>query len=239
MFSNLTSRSAGDVVLACAALLIVVLLSAAPIRAATLHYDAYLSGIPVGTAIVEITVSADSYRISGTAFSHGVAHLFSDWRSDFVAAGYLQHGAPTLTAYAYDERDKQKQRVLWLSDGTVRQVKNGQVRRSHPARAGTDIVTAFLLQGGCWKDRRLHTGRHSYRLSGRPASDAGGCHFEVTDDDGERSRFHVRFGEHEGLRVPIEARTKGLLRGRIKLRTAPRHDSDDGEAAGVLLAERP
>lgn len=56
MFSNLTSRSAGDVVLACAALLIVVLLSAAPIRAATLHYDAYLSGIPVGTAIVEITV---------------------------------------------------------------------------------------------------------------------------------------------------------------------------------------
>ena len=191
-----------------------------PTSAATLHYDAYLSGIPVGSAVVEIDLGVNAYRISGVAHSQGVAHLLSDWRSDFLATGHLRDQAPILTAYAYDERERKKHRVLWLADGQVRHVKNDQVRPAHPVRPGTDILTAFFLQADCWREKALHTGRFDYRIRGRPSSKAGGCHFELQDSDGERSRFHVRFGRHQGLRVPIDASTSGLLRGRIKLRTA-------------------
>jgi hypothetical protein len=202
-----------------AALLILALVSL-PTSAATLHYDAYLSGIPVGSAVVEIDLDVHAYRISGVAHSLGVAHLFSDWRSDFLAAGHLQDHIPMLTAYAYDERESTKRRVLWLTDGKVRHVKNDQVRPAHPVRSGADILTAFFLQADCWREKTLHTGRFDYRIRGRPSSRAGGCYFELQDSDGDRSRFHVRFGRHQGLRVPIEASTRGLLRGRIKLRTA-------------------
>jgi hypothetical protein len=209
-----------------------------------LHYDAFLSGIPIGSAVVEISISDHAYRVSGTASSQGVAHLFSDWRSDFLAAGRFQHEKPVLTSFAYDEREKKKHRVLWLSADTVRHVKNGLVRASHPVQGGTDILTAFFLQADCWNERQLHTGRYDYRVTGRPSSETDGCHFEVSDEEGDRSRFHVRFGEQDGLRVPIEARTKGLLRGRIKLRPADKSASidrapEDRDESNVLLAERP
>ncbi len=224
---------------AIAALLPGLILSVNPARAATLHYDAFLSGLPIGSAVVDISVSKDAYRIAGTAASQGVAHLFSDWRSDFLAAGQLQNGTPALASYAYDEREKKKHRVLWLSAGTVRHVKNGQVRPSHPVRTGTDILTAFFLQGDCWRDRQLHTGRYSYRVTGRSSSEGDGCHFEVSDSDGDRSRFHVRFGEHDGIRVPIEARSKGLLRARIKLRPVTVPPPEDQNTVDMLLAEHP
>ncbi len=205
--------------------LLILSLSAHARSATTLHYDAYLSGVPIGSAIVEIELDAHTYRISGVAYSEGVAHLFSDWRSDFLAAGKLQNEAPLLTAYAYDERERKKHRVLWLSNGSVRHVKNDQVRPAHPVRPGTDILTAFFLQADCWPEKVLHTGRFSYRMKGRPSGKADGCHFEVLDADGDRDRFYARFGLHQGLRVPIEASTRGMLRGRIKLRTTPADQS--------------
>jgi hypothetical protein len=55
----------------------------------------------------------------------------------------------------------------------------------------------------------------------------------VTDSDGDRTRIHVLFGQHEGLRIPVEVRSKGLIRGRITLRPVSE------QAAGMLLAERP
>jgi hypothetical protein len=182
---------------------------------------------------VTIDQTANTYRITGTASSQGVAHVFSDWRTDFLAAGEILGGTPLLTMYAYDERERAKHRVLWLSAGRVSHVKNGQVRPSHAVSTGTDILTAFFVQPDCWTDRQLHTGRFSYRITGRPSRQDGGCHFEVTDSDGDRSRFHVRFGMREGRRVPVEAITKGLVRGRIKLRRAVE------PSAEVLMAERP
>ena len=211
-----------------------LMLSAGSVSAATLHYDAFLSGIPIGSAVVKIDLDNTGYRIAGTAASSGVAHLFSDWRSDFVAAGIVQGNAHILTTYAYDEREKEKHRVLWLSDGLVRTVKNEQVRPSHPVRNGTDILTAFFLQGDCWSDRQLHTGRYSYRIIGRRSGQRNLCFFEVREADGDRQRFQVRFGEHEGRLIPIDVRTKGLIRGRVTLRSPPA-----GEEDSMLLAERP
>ncbi len=219
------------------------LLTDTPARAASLHYDAFLSGLPIGSAVVELVLEDRAYRISGTASSQGVAHMFSDWRSDFLAEGHLREGAPVLRVYAYDERERKKQRVLWLSEGMVRHVKNDQVRPSHPVLTGTDVLTAFFLQPDCWSERQLHTGRYSYQLTGRPTSDSVGdtveCLFSATDKDGERTRFYVRFGTHKGLRIPIEARTTGLLRGRIRLRTATPPASADGETADLMLSELP
>jgi len=186
----------------------------------TFLYDAFLSGVPVGTATLTIIRDERSYRIAGTASAGGVAHLVSNWRSDFHAFGRVEKGKPLLVSYAYDERERTKQRVLWLHDGLVRQVKNDQVRASFPALAGTDVLTAFFIDPGCWTDRLLHTGRFNYRIQGRPAKEADACRFEIIDDDGERLRVDILFDNHEGLRVPVRVSSRGLLRGSIRLRQA-------------------
>ena len=196
-------------------------LCAGAATAATLEYEAHLSGVPVGTATLIITTDDSAYRIAGNAVAGGVAHLFSNWRSDFTARGRLSAGKPLLLSYAYAEQEKKKHRALRVSDGRVDQVKDGQVRPSHEVPPGTDILTAFFLQGDCWRERRLHTGRFSYRISGRPTSEPDTCHFVISDDDGDRTRVRVRFGEHEGYRVPVRITARsGLLRGSVSLKRA-------------------
>jgi hypothetical protein len=201
-------------------------LSSSPAISATLIYDAFLSGVPVGTAHIELTRTEHDYRIAGTAQAGGPAHLFSNWQSDFHAAGQINAGLPELRTYAYDERERKRQRVLWLQDGTVQQVKNDQVRATLPALSGTDVLTAFFMDPGCWPDRLLHTGRFNYQARGRPAKQPDSCLFRITDDDGDEVRVHVRFGTRHRLRIPITVSTRGPLRGSIRLRAEP--------AAGVL-----
>jgi hypothetical protein len=198
-----------------------MLLAGLPAHSATLIYEAFLSGAPVGTAHLRITRTESSYRIAGTAAADGMAHLFSDWQSDFHAVGRFAGGLPVLLSYAYDERERRKRRVLELHDGVVRQVKNGQVRAAFPVLGGTDVLTAFFVDPGCWHERLVHTGRYSYRIHGRPSKTPGGCEFEVSDEDGGRTRVHVRFGTHADLRVPVLVSTRGLLRGSIRLRKHP------------------
>ncbi len=186
-----------------------------------LIYDAFLSGAPVGTARLTFNRSESGYRIEGTASADGVAHLFSSWQTHFQAVGGFREGRPQLQRYAYDERERRKRRVLSLAEGMVHQVKDGQVRSSFPVLSGTDVLTAFFVEPGCWPDRLLHTGRYNYRIQGRPAKQPDSCDFVISDDEGSQTRIHVRFGMHERFRVPVLVRTRGLLRASVRLRESP------------------
>lgn len=194
----------------------------------TLSYDAFLNGVPVGSASVLIEQADHGYRIAGTASTNGAARLLSDWRSDFIASGQLHNGQPQLSAYAYHEYERRKQHVLQIADNRVAQVKNGKVRPSRKVHPGTDILTAFFIDPGCWQEKVLHTGRSAYRVTGTPHA-SGACLLTIIDDDGDRDRVLVEFGTYKGRRVPVRAWTRGFIRGSIRLRV-------DDEA--LLLAER-
>ncbi len=187
-------------------------------NATTLHYDAFLAGVKIGTATVTVERTQNTYRINGEAAANGVAYLFSDWRSEFYAGGSFVSGAPQLESYGYDERERRKHRILEISNGEVRQRKNGKPRPVRPLLGGLDVLTAFFIAPDCWQEQLLHTGRYNYWIRGRPSSRAGWCRFEVTDDDGDRDRVQVEFEDYQGVRLPVRMTTEGLLRGSVRLR---------------------
>jgi len=209
--------------------LLISLLVVAPAEAATLHYDAYVAGIKVGAATVTIDRDRERYRITGDAAAGGVAHLFSDWRSEFHAGGQFIDGYPELNEYGYDERERKKRRILTLEDGLIVQTKNGEPRPPVPLLDGLDVLTAFFITPACWGDQLLHTGRFNYRISGRATRAEGGCQFRVLDDDGDEDRVHIVFGSYQGQTVPVRMTTGGLLRGRVVLKSGT-SDAEEGSA---------
>ena len=186
--------------------------------ATTLYYEAFLSGIKVGAATVTVERDGTTYSIRGSAAVQGAAHLFSDWRSVFSVDGIFASGAPELVEYSYLENERKKQRALTLRDGVVEIVRNQKQRPPRPALEGMDVLTAFFIEPDCWAERLLQTGRHSYSLSGKPSTSAGGCRFLVVDDDGDRDRVHIVFEVHQGRRFPASLTTGGLLRGSVILK---------------------
>jgi hypothetical protein len=204
------------------------------LHAATLHYEAFLGGLPVGDAIVVVQRADPVYRISGSASVTGVAHLLSDWRSRFYASGRLVDGAPYLEAYGYDERDGDKHRVLELRDGMVTTTKNGRPRARFPVLGGLDVLTAFFVTPGCWQEKLLHTGRFKYSVVGTPSSnESHRCRFLVRDDDGDENRVVVVFSRVQGMLLPEALYTFGVLRGRVVLRRVDPGAESDPYASGT------
>lgn len=207
-----------------------LLASAASVAFAdTLHYDAFLAGIRIGTATVTIHRDARRYGIEGEAAVRGVASLFSDWQSRFYAHGQIQDHRPKMTSYGYDEREGKRHRVLRLSNGKTRQTRNGRLGPARPAPDGLDVLTAFFIEPACWDTQLVHTGRSSYRIEGtrNPSAPTANdpsprirCEFLVRDEDGDQRRVHVIFDTRDGLLVPARLRIGGLLRGTIRLRKA-------------------
>jgi hypothetical protein len=198
-------------------LLITIGLLSPSLAAATYHYEAYFAGLRVGSAIVEVDRDSLRYQIKGSAAARGVATFFSDWQSEFYATGVFADSAPELLTYGYDERERKKRRILRLADGTVETTRNGKARPAMPVLDGLDVLTAFFIVPACWDTQVVHTGRYNYRLDGRRARQEG-CDFQVRDDDGDRSRVNIRFGEHQGHLVPTRLSTGVLLKGRIILK---------------------
>jgi hypothetical protein len=186
--------------------------------AVELHYEAYVSGVKIGTATVTILRAGNHYEIRGSASARGVAALFSDWQSDFYAAGTIENGSPSLSSYGYEETERRKHRILILHDGRMEVIKNGRPRSATPAPDGLDVLSAFFIAPACWSDRYLHTGRSSYLLAGKRSS-SGGCSYLVADEDGDRTRVYMTFSEVGNRLVPSSLRTGGLLSGRILLKT--------------------
>lgn len=183
-----------------------------------LQYEAFIAGVRVGGATVEVQRDSNTYRISGSAAVVGTAHLFSAWHSDFRAKGRFRNGKPTLLRYSYVEQDRKKVRALTLGDGEVHQVKNEKVRPVGQILDGVDVLTAFFIDPSCQSDQLVHTGRYNYRINGHPSSVEGGCDVEVRDTDGWQRRVHVVFGDHAGIRVPLRMTTRRFPGGTIILK---------------------
>lgn len=185
--------------------------------AVSLHYRAYLAGAPVGWATVRLALAAEGYRIEGEAASEGWMNGVTRWRNRFRAEGSLTEAAPLPVDFSYVETDRGKEHRVSVRDRILQVVKNGKRRDPRPAPDGADVLSALFVQPSCLPERRVHTGRHLYRLTRLVTGDDGVCRYRVIDDDDETFEVAVDLIRHAGLTVPGRITFHGWVSGSIEL----------------------
>ena len=184
--------------------------------AATLVYEGYVAGVRVGSATLELAISDGHYQITGSAAADGVVDWFSDWHSEFSAVGQLTDAKPTLSHYAYLQRDGASRREVRVADGTIHYRKNQRPPRSRPAFATPDLLTALFVNPQCNDRWWVNTGRRNYRLERRPGK-ADVCRYQVFDRHEDSFTIDLVLGQRFGHRVPISMTAHALVRARLVL----------------------
>ena len=202
----------------------------------TLRYEGFVAGVKAATATVHVRRGPDGYEVLGDAEARGIARLFGDWRSDFFAVGRLVGATPELVEYGYVEREGRKYRDVYLSEGLVRVIKNGNPRPTHPVLPGVDVLTAAFIRPTCDARQVLHTGRRSYRLSRIGQAIDGGCRYLVVAGDGDRYKVRIQYGAVGALTVPVRFTVAGFPQGKIIL--VDGDEQPHAEAPATVLGGR-
>lgn len=204
-----------------------LLLSAASVWAqeATLEYDAFVAGTKVGGAAVKIEKDDARYAISGKAWTIGVLSFVTQWQSMFSATGRFEDQSPINDGYRFIERARDKVKELFLQDGALTYVKNGQVR-SPRTPTSLDLLSALFVARDCASaGAEVHNGKDPYtlKLTGRESFSVARsgaterCSFELSNQDNERIDATVWLGQVDGLTVPVRLDVTGALEGTLKL----------------------
>jgi len=203
-----------------AALALVLGLLPSPGHGATFHYQAFLAGLEVGTAQIEVELDLRRYTVTGRARSRGAMDALSPWRARFEAVGRYGPAAVAGEWFGYRAEEPDRIRQVWVSGGVLREIRDGQRRDDRQAFPGADLLTALFVAPRCPPTRQLHSGRSGYRLSdGAAAGDR--CSYRVTDDEGGAYRVRFAFGDRQGLRVPLRIEVEGMLTGQLVLVDRP------------------
>jgi Protein of unknown function (DUF3108) len=201
-----------------------LLLAAGPLSAAeaTLGYDAYVKGSKVGEAEIRVERDRASYAVSGNAWTIGALNFFTRWQSMFRATGRLDESRPVTDQYSLIERARNKVKEMFLSDGHLTYVKNGETR-SPEAPTSVDWLSALFVNPDCAAaGSEVHNGKDRFAVKLLTIASEGAverCEFELRDDDDERINATVLLGEVNGLTVPLELELIGALEGTLKLRS--------------------
>ncbi len=206
-----------------AALLLVV----APVWAqqTTLGYDAFVGDSKVGGAEVRIETDAARYSITGEAWTVGIAHFMTQWRSIFSSTGRLADSGPINDGFRFIEKARNKVKDVLFSDGQMTYTRNGQPRRVELPNS-LDLLTALFVTRDCAAaGSEIHNGKDRFSLKllerqSLPESASGAterCSFELRDEDQERIDATVWLGQIAGLTVPVRVDLSGALKGTWKL----------------------
>ena len=190
----------------------------------TLIYDTFKGKSRVGGATVVIRRDDSSYEISGQAWTEGIAKLFSDWESDFVAAGKIESGRPVLKQYSLIQRMRNKIRKIFFRDGQTQFVKESGSRIIDNPPSSSDFITALFLTQDCRSHDEVHNGKDAFRIELtdiRNVESNGAtetqCTFEVTDEDNDRTTATIRLGDFDGIVIPVHMDFTGALVATFKL----------------------
>jgi hypothetical protein len=200
------------------------LLLSLPASATTrLDYDAFVAGTKVGGAAVTIEKNADdSYAIEGKAWTTGFLKFVTKWRSAFSASGSLEDGVPVAQEYGFIEKARNKIKQIFLREGEVHYVKNGEQRTPGVDPAHTDLLSALFMPEGCSPYSAVHNGNDYFRLTlTAEIADAGNmrCEYQVLDKDDESTQATIWLGEVNGLLVPTRMDLEGALEGTLRLKS--------------------
>lgn len=213
------------------AIILAVLLSSSTASwAATFDYAVYLAGTKAGEARISVASLGSRYSVAGVLRSVGVLDVFTAWRGRFQAEGEITDGTALLTRYQFQERDRTNVRYVSIEDGVLRQVKNGRVRAPQIAPEGVDLLSAFVLPGGCLPRTALHLAKQSYALDVESSSsgvlartarstfsgDALQCRYQV-DNDGSTLHATLWIAQVDGLSIPVRIEFDGSIQGGLYL----------------------
>jgi len=191
-----------------------------PAAAASFHYQAYLAGLEVGTARIDVQLDDADYTVTGRARTRGAMEALTAWRARFEAVG--RHGpagvAPEWFGYTAEEPGRVRQ--VWVTDGLLHEIRDGRRRDDRPAFPGADLLSALFVQPRCPARRDLHSGRSGYQLTDGRVAD-GRCSYRVTDDEGGAYRVLFEFGTRQGLQIPVRIDVQGMLTGQLVLMDGP------------------
>ena len=182
-----------------------------------LRYDAFLGSTRAGVVKVALTRDGDRYAVRGEAKSKGLMETLKSLKARFSASGTLADGEPHPERYEYYQKDNSKERLISVRDGEVSYQKNGEVRPTRPALPGMDMVTALWVAEDCHSVNEVHTGRSAYHFSVLAAS-PNECHYRVEEEDEEPFELAIRYGQRDGVRVPLLISSKGGWGGQIRIR---------------------
>jgi hypothetical protein len=191
----------------------------------TLTYDAFVGDAKVGGAEVKIETDASRYSISGEAWTVGIAHFMTKWRSLFSSTGRLADSGPINDGFRFIEKARNKVKDVLFSDGQMTYTKNGEPRPAEVPHS-LDLLSALFVARDCAAaGSEIHNGkdRFSLKLLARqslPKSASGAterCSFELRDEDQERIDATVWLGQIAGLTVPVRVDLSGALEGSWKL----------------------
>ena len=100
------------------------------------------------------------------------------------------------------------ERTIRISEGVLREVRNGKMREQVPAPRGVDLMSALWVTANCDDKLVLNNGRDHYtmtlQLKTSYEEGAERCDYEIVDDDGEKWNGWIRIVTRHGKRVPAK-----------------------------------
>lgn len=203
-------------------------------------YLAYSGGLSAGVAVVRVTRDQDAFEIHGEAEASGFLGWLSRWRSRFEVVGRLEAGELVVESYKHMEANRSRVKEVEVEHGTIRYVRNGELRAPRDAVAPVDVFSLMFVGGECKQTFRAHSGLMGYdlRLAERGIEgEVEKCIYSAVDDEGDRFEAEVWVETVEGARVPTRLDIEGYALGVFELDQAlvmsSNIESQDELAEGV------
>ena len=189
-----------------------------------LEYKVFIRGVRVGAARIRAETGDGRYRVCGRMHTTDVWARLVPWEARFDVGGRIEDARAVPETFRMHERARNKDRVVHVARGMLRQVRDGETQEQQPAPDGVDFISFFWVTARCDAELALNNGRKSYAmvLRERAVDDAGDerCDYDVLDDDGKEgtvspARFDIV--ERHGRRVPQTVTMPAALRRQLRL----------------------
>lgn len=182
-----------------------------------LHYDAYLGGLNVGTAQIQVSTANDAYSLVGSARSVGLWERFQQWRATFGAEGVREAIKPSPKSFFSTQTTPQKQREVLVENGLLYVTKNLKKRSPREALPGIDMLSALFFMKPCNQQMQVHTGRDGYEFRLLANADRSSCQYAVRSDEDRDYEMQIDYQRVAELMVPRRIEISGGLSGYLVL----------------------
>ena len=207
-----------------------------------LEYKVFIRGVRVGAAHIRAEIGGGHYRVCGHMHTTDIWARIAPWESLFDVRGRIEEQRAVPEELLLHERARKKrERTVRVTDGVLRQVRDGETQEDAPAPDGVDLMSFFWMTVRCDAELVLNNGRKSYAMVLREhnLADDGTetCDYEILDDDGDASPARFVIVERHGRRVAKTVTIPAALRRQLRLVDASIVDGalDPGPAACSLL----